>query len=102
MEEAPHFRNIAWRFRRARPVGVSRFWLLFRKSPPDPPMITRFFARPLHEHADAAQRIQGVAELEPESDELVRLVATDPSADVRAAAATRCRDLNALASALQT
>ncbi len=66
-------------------------------------MITNLFSRaPLHEHADAAQRVAGVAALPPDSDELAQLLATDPTADVRVAAARHCSVLGALASAWQT
>ena len=63
-------------------------------------MITRLFARSaLHEHAEPAQRILGVAELAPDATELARLVAADPAPEVRTAAAARCADLAALAAA---
>jgi hypothetical protein len=54
---------------------------------------------PLHEHADAAQRLLGVAELPSGSAELAQLLRSDPAADVRAAAARRCGDRRTLASA---
>jgi hypothetical protein len=54
---------------------------------------------PLHEHADAAQRITGVAELAPDAAELAQLLRADPSAEVRAAAARRCADRALLAAA---
>jgi hypothetical protein len=47
---------------------------------------------PLHEHAEPAQRLLGIAELPPESAELRRLLRTDPAPEVRAAAARRCAD----------
>ena len=63
-------------------------------------MITNLFSRAaLHQHADPAQRILGVAALAPDSDELARLLAADPAPQVRSAAAQRCTDLTALASA---
>ena len=63
-------------------------------------MVTRLFSRtPLHEHAEAAQRILGVAQLAPDAAELAALVAGDPEAEVRAAAAARCGDLATLAAA---
>jgi len=60
---------------------------------------TRFFRTPLHEHADPAQRLAGVAELPPDSPDLARLVTADPDAGVRAAAARRTASLPALAAA---
>jgi DNA repair protein SbcC/Rad50 len=63
-------------------------------------MIANLFSRTgLHQHADPAQRILGVAALPPDSGELARLLATDPAPEVRRAAAQRCADLAALASA---
>ncbi|MBK6334838.1 MAG: DUF349 domain-containing protein [Betaproteobacteria bacterium] len=63
-------------------------------------MITRLFTRTaLHEHAEPSQRIAGIAQLAPEASELAPLLAGDPVADVRAAAAARCSDLAALAAA---
>jgi hypothetical protein len=63
-------------------------------------MVTRLFSRtPLHEHPEAAQRVLGIAQLAPESAELAALLANDPAAEVRAAAAERCRSVPALASA---
>jgi hypothetical protein len=59
------------------------------------------FASRLHEHADPAQRLRGVAELAPDSPVLARLLAADPSPAVRAAAAARCSDEAALAAAMQ-
>src|SRR5439155_4380596 len=56
----------------------------------------------LHEHAEPAQRALAAAELSPGSDELARLLATDPAAEVRVAAAQRCTDLNILAAAWET
>ena len=64
-------------------------------------MIARIFSRSaLHEHADPAQRVQGVAALPPDSGELARLLAADPAPEVRIAAAQRCSELPALAAAL--
>jgi hypothetical protein len=54
----------------------------------------------LHEHADAAQRVLGVAALAPDSKSLAELL-SDPAPEVRAAAAGRCVDLAALADALE-
>ncbi|MGE0358864.1 MAG: DUF349 domain-containing protein [Burkholderiales bacterium] len=64
-------------------------------------MVTRLFSRtPLHEHPEAAQRVLGVAQLAPDAPELAALLAADPEAEVRAAAAARSGDLAALAAAL--
>jgi len=57
---------------------------------------------PLHEHAEPAQRLLGVAELPPESAELRRLLRTDPAPEVRAAAARRCADGVALTEVWQS
>jgi DNA repair protein SbcC/Rad50 len=63
-------------------------------------MIANPFSRTaLHQHADPAQRLLGVAALPPDSGELVQLLLADPSTEVRIAAAQRCADLAALASA---
>jgi hypothetical protein len=60
-------------------------------------MVTRLFSRtPLHEHADAAQRLLGVEQLAPDAAELAALVAGDPAPEVRAAAAGRSTSLAAL------
>ncbi len=56
-------------------------------------MLNKILSRaPLHEHAEPAQRLLGIAELPPESAELRRLLRTDPAPEVRAAAARRCAD----------
>lgn len=56
-------------------------------------MITRLFSRSaLHEHADPEQRILGIAQLEPNAEELDALLREDPSAAVRLAAARRYAD----------
>jgi hypothetical protein len=60
---------------------------------------TRLFRSPLHEHADPAQRVLGASKLPPDSDELARLLVTDPAPEVRAAAAGRSTDVAALAAA---
>jgi len=66
-------------------------------------MIARIFSRSaLHEHEDPAQRLQGVAALAPDSNELAQLLAADPAPEVRTAAAQRCSELPALAEALKT
>ena len=63
-------------------------------------MIANPFSRTaLHQHADPAQRLLGVAALPPDSGELAQLMLADPSTEVRIAAAQRCADLAALASA---
>jgi len=63
-------------------------------------MITNPFTRTaLHQHAEPAQRILGVAALSPDSGELAQLLAADPVPEVRIAAARRCADPEALASA---
>ena len=66
-------------------------------------MITkRLFRSPLHLHADSAQRVLGASELPPDSDDLAGLLATDPAPEVRAAAASRCVNVDALAAAWKT
>ncbi len=63
-------------------------------------MITKhLFRSALHEHAEPAQRVLGVAELPPDSDLLAQMLAADPAAEVRAAAARRSTALAALAAA---
>lgn len=63
-------------------------------------MLNKILSRqPLHEHAEPAQRVLGVAELPPESAELAQLLHADPAPEVRAAAARRCGDGAALAAA---
>lgn len=63
---------------------------------------SRFFRTAQHDHADPAQRVQGIAALAPDADDLARLLASDPASDVRKAAAQRCTRLSALASAWRT
>ena len=58
-----------------------------------------FSRTPLTRHAEPAQRIVGLDQLSPTSEELVHLLAEDPSQEVRIAAAQRCADLGALAAA---
>lgn len=66
-------------------------------------MIASLFSRTtLHQHAESAQRILGIAALPPDSGELAQLLGTDPAPEVRVAAAQRCTDLPALASAWET
>ena len=63
-------------------------------------MSTGIFSRtPLHQHAEAAQRIVGLDQLPPASQELAQMLSADPSQEVRIAAAQRCTDLTALAAA---
>ncbi len=66
-------------------------------------MITRIFSRSaLHEHADPAQRVQGVAALPADSGELAHLMASDPAPEVRSRRQQRCSAHRALAGALAT
>lgn len=65
-------------------------------------MLNRLLFRPaLHEHAEPAQRVLGLAELPPEAPELAQLLRADPAPQVRAAAAERCVDAAALTAAWQ-
>ena len=64
-------------------------------------MLDKIFGSPLHEHADATQRVLGVAALPPDSKVLAQLLGSDPSTDVRRAAATHCVDPAVLAAALK-
>ena len=65
-------------------------------------MLNKILSRtPLHEHADPAQRVLGIADLPPESAELLQLLRADPAPEVRAAAARRCGDGAALAAGWQ-
>ena len=65
-------------------------------------MIKNPFRSPLHEHPDPAQRLLGVSELPPDSDELAGLLVADPAPEVRAAAASRCAKVDAVAAAWRT
>ncbi len=65
-------------------------------------MLDKIFGTPLHENADPAQRVVGVATLPRDSKAVVQLLGADPSPDVRAAAALHCNDPAALAHALRT
>jgi len=56
----------------------------------------------LYQHAEPAQRILGIAALPPNSGDLAQLLAVDPAPEVRIAAALRCADLAALASAWES
>ncbi|MCS7101005.1 MAG: DUF349 domain-containing protein [Burkholderiaceae bacterium] len=60
-------------------------------------MLNRLLGTASHEDPDPAQRLRAVAELPPEAPALARLLASDPAAEVRAAAAQRCRDPQVLA-----
>lgn len=63
-------------------------------------MINNLFSRsPQHLHEDPAQRALGVAELDASSDDLTRLMTSDPASEVRVAAARRCDDAHKLATA---
>lgn len=62
-------------------------------------VLNKLFGSALHEHADPAQRVIGIAQLAPDSPALAQLLA-DPAPEVRAAAAARCADPDALAAAL--
>jgi hypothetical protein len=64
-------------------------------------VLDKIFGSPLHEHADPAQRVLGVAALPPDSKVLAQLLDSDTSTDVRNAAATRCTDPVVLSGALQ-
>jgi hypothetical protein len=65
-------------------------------------MLNKIFARGSRlDSPDPAERLQGVAELEAEADDLVRLLPTDPSPLVRAAAARQTSNAKALAAAFE-
>ena len=64
-------------------------------------MLDKLFGSALHERADPAQRVIGVAQLPPDSAALLQLLCADPAPEVRAAAAGRCVDPAALADALK-
>lgn len=61
-------------------------------------MVSRLFRGAAHLDADPARRVEGVAELPPESDEVAALLA-DPAPEVRLAAARRCASAPALVAA---
>jgi len=65
-------------------------------------LLDKLFSRPLHEHAEPAQRVAGVQALAPDSAEVASLLQGDPAPEVRAAAAERCVDLVALGVAWRT
>jgi hypothetical protein len=62
-------------------------------------LLNKLLSRPLHEHAEPAQRVLGVRALAPDSAELAKLLRADPAPEVRAAAAGQCADLGALTAA---
>jgi hypothetical protein len=64
-------------------------------------VLDKLFGSSLHEHADPAQRVHGVTALPPDSKVLAQLLGSDPSIDVRRAAATHCSDPTVLAAALR-
>lgn len=61
-----------------------------------------FFGSRLHENADPAQRVLGIGALAPDSPVLAQMLASDPSPEVRAAAARRCGNAPALLGSLKT
>lgn len=83
--------------RQPRPTASER-----RNSHHSPPVLNKLlFRSALHEHADPAQRILGLAALPPDSLEIAQLLSGDPTPEVRAAAAAHCADPTALAAAWQ-
>ncbi len=65
-------------------------------------MLDKLFSRPLHEHAEPAQRVIGVQALAADAPQIAQLLRDDPAPEVRAAAAERASDVAALSAALQT
>jgi hypothetical protein len=64
-------------------------------------MLNKIFSRPNRlEHPDPAERAAGVAELPPDSDEVLRVLSSDPAPVVRTAAARQANNVTALAEAL--
>jgi hypothetical protein len=64
-------------------------------------MLNKIFTRqPQLEHPDPAQRLLGLAELPPDSEDAAQLMLADPVPSVRAAAARQCANLDALTQAL--
>ncbi len=61
-----------------------------------------FSRTPQHEHAEPAQRALAAATLQPDSEELARLLTGDTAPEVRIAAARRCGNINRLTAAWQT
>ena len=64
-------------------------------------MLTDLFRSPL-QHADPAKRLAAIAKLAPDSEELATMLTGDPAPEVRAAAAGRVTNIDALAAALTT
>jgi hypothetical protein len=65
-------------------------------------MLDKIFSRQSRlDHPDPAQRLLGVAELMPDSEDLQRVLTSDPAPSVRAAAARVSTNIDALASALE-
>jgi hypothetical protein len=91
--------------------GDPRFWLLSRFPANKNPlsgrpvarqMLNKIFPRQSRlDHPDPAQRLQGIAELPAESDDLTRVLASDPAPAVRAAAARQSNNAEVLAGALE-
>ncbi|MEO7727302.1 MAG: DUF349 domain-containing protein [Burkholderiales bacterium] len=61
-----------------------------------------FSRTPQHQHAEPAQRALAAANLQPDSDELARLLTGDTAPEVRIAAARRCGNITKLTAAWQT
>ncbi len=61
-----------------------------------------FFGTRLHENADPAQRVLGISALAPDSPVLSKMLASDPSSQVRAAAAERCGSPTELLASLKS
>jgi hypothetical protein len=64
-------------------------------------LLNRLLRTALHEHAEPSQRVLGIQALPVDSPHVVRLLRADPAPEVRAAAASHCVDLVALAAAWQ-
>ncbi|MEO7762708.1 MAG: hypothetical protein ABIS68_12445, partial [Casimicrobiaceae bacterium] len=65
-------------------------------------MLNKIFTRQSRlDHPDPAQRLLGIAELTAESDELLRVITSDPMPNVRAAAVRQSNNTLALAAALE-
>src|SRR5215210_1419873 len=66
-------------------------------------MLNKIFTRqPRLEHADPAQRLLGLADLPADSNDIARLMTADTAPEIRAAAAQRCVDTEALVAAMGT
>src|SRR4051812_37585311 len=64
-------------------------------------MLNKIFPRqPRLDHPDPEQRLQGIAELPAESEDLARVLMSDPAPAVRAAAARHSNNAGLLANAL--